>query len=273
MSYRSILVQIDIDGATEPRIRFAKEIARRFDAALSGFCAAQPHPAIAPMDGAIVAGELIQRETEEIQARLDEIARAFAEMAGRDASFRGLVGDPTRSLTELARQADLIVTGPRDEHLGWDGYRAVDLGSLILSAGRPILVATRGQAALKGDRVLVAWKDAREARRAVVDALPFLKTAHDVLAATVEEDERPHARESLADVVAFLARHGVTARSECLAPADEEFGDTISTAAFEMGADLIVSGGYGHSRLREWAFGGVTRRLIEASSTNRLFSN
>lgn len=273
MSYRSILVQIDIDGATEPRIRFAKEIARRFDAALSGFCAAQPHPAVAPMDGAIVAGELIRRETEEIQARLDEIGSAFAEMAGAGAAFTGLVGEPTRCLTELARRADLIVTGPRDEDRGWDGYRAVDLGSLILSAGRPILVSTRSQAALKGDRVLVAWKDAREARRAVVDALPFLKTAHEVLVATVEEDDRPHARESLADVVAFLANHGVTARSECLMPADEEFGDTISTAAFEMGADLIVSGGYGHSRLREWAFGGVTRRLIEASSTNRLFSN
>jgi nucleotide-binding universal stress UspA family protein len=273
MSYRSILVQIDIDGATEPRIRFAKEIARRFDAALIGYCAAQPHPAVAPMDGAIVAGELIRRETEEIQARLDEIARVFAEMAGIDSSFRGMVGDPTRSLTELARLADLIVTGPRDEHQGRDGYRAVDLGALILSAGRPVLVTTRNQAALKGDRLLVAWKDTREARRAVVDSLPFLKTAHEVNVVTVEEDDRAHARASLADVVAFLAAHGVKARSECLMPADEEFGDTLSTAAFEMGADLVVSGGYGHSRLREWAFGGVTRRLIEASSTNRLFSN
>ncbi|MDN2579571.1 universal stress protein [Aquibium sp. ELW1220] len=273
MSYRSILVQIDIDGATEPRIRFAKEIARRFDAALIGYCAAQPHPAVAPMDGAIVAGELIRRETEEIQARLDEIARVFAEMAGIDSSFRGMVGDPTRSLTELARLADLIVAGPRDEHQGRDGYRAVDLGALILSAGRPVLVTTRNQAALKGDRLLVAWKDTREARRAVVDSLPFLKTAHEVNVVTVEEDDRAHARESLADVVAFLAAHGVKARSECLMPADEEFGDTLSTTAFEMGADLVVSGGYGHSRLREWAFGGVTRRLIEASSTNRLFSN
>jgi len=273
MSYRSILVQIDIDGALEPRIRFAREIARRFDAALFGLCAAQPHTPIAPMHGSIVAGELIRRETEEIQSRLDEIARGFPEIAGDDAHFSGLVGDPTRCLTELARQADLIVTGPRDEHLGRDINRAVDLGSLILSAGRPILVATRGQAALKGDRVLVAWKDTREARRALVDALPFLKTAHEVLVATVEEDDRARARESLADVVAFLARHGVTARSQCLVPADEEFGDTLSTAAFEMGADLVVSGGYGHSRLREWAFGGVTRRLIEASSANRLFSN
>ena len=273
MSYRSILVQIDIDGAAEPRIRFAKEIARRFDAALIGFCAGQPHPAVAPMDGAVVAGELVRREVEEIQARLDEIARGFAEMLGIGASFRAMVGEPTRSLTELARQADLIVTGPRDEHLGWDGYRAVDLGALILSAGRPVLVATRSQAALKGDRVLVAWKDTREARRAVSDALPFLKTAHEVNVVTVDEDNRAHARESLADVTAFLAAHGVKARSECLMPADEDFGDTLSTVAFEMGADLVVSGGYGHSRLREWAFGGVTRRLIEASSTNRLFSN
>jgi len=272
MSYRSILVQIDIDGAPEARIRFGMEVARRFDAALIGFCAAQPHPAVAPMDGAIMAGELVRREAEEIQAGLDAVARVFAGMAG-EASFRGMVGDPTRSLIELARQADLIVSGPRDEHLGRDGYRGVDLGALILSAGRPVLVGTRSHAAFKGERVLVAWKDTREARRAVVDALPFLKTAQEVTVVTVEEDDRAHARESLADVVAFLEAHGVTARSECLLPVDEEFGDTLSTAAFEMGADLVVSGGYGHSRLREWAFGGVTRRLIEASSTNRLFSN
>jgi nucleotide-binding universal stress UspA family protein len=273
MSYRSILVQIDIDGPAEPRIRFAQDLARRFDAELIGFSAAQPHPVVAPMHAGIVTGEMLRRESADIEAALEDIAKTFAALAGEAAPFRGVTADPTRALSEFARMADLIVTGPRDGALGWDGYRAVDIGSLILSAGRPILVATRGQAPLKGERVLVAWKDSREARRAVVDALPLLKNAREVLVATVEEDDRPHARESLADVVGFLGRHGVTARTECLMPGDEEFGDTLSTAAFEIGADLIVSGGYGHSRMREWAFGGVTRRLIEASSTNRLFSN
>lgn len=273
MSYRSILVQIDIDGPTEPRIRFAHDIARRFDARLIGFCAAQPHPSIAPMDGAMVSGELLRRESEEIEGRLKEVETVFAGIAGGEAIFRCGAIDPTHGLIEQARLADLIVTGVRDDGLGRDGYRAVDLGSLILAAGRPVLTATRKHAPLKGERVLVAWKDTREARRAVADALPFLKSAAEVLVATVEEDDRPHARESLADVTGFLSQHGVKARSECLMPADEEYGDTLSTAAFEMGADLIVSGGYGHSRMREWAFGGVTRRLIEASSTNRLFSN
>ncbi|MEX0409062.1 universal stress protein [Aquibium sp. LZ166] len=274
MIYRTVMVQLDLDGAPEPRIRFALDVAGRFEADLIGFCAAQPHTSVAPMDGAIVSAELMQRESEEIEARLKEIGQAFESIAGHgeSVSFRGSVGDPTRLFAENARAADLLVTGIPKEGTH-DTFRSPDLGTLILSAGRPVLVASGSQEPLKSERVLVAWKDTREARRAVIDAMPFLAHAKDVLVATVDEDDRIRSKESLADVVRFLMKHGVAARSECLLPADEEFGDTLSTTAFEMGADLIVSGGYGHSRLREWAFGGVTRRLLHASSVNRLLSN
>lgn len=274
MDYRTVMVQLDLDGSPEPRIRFALEVAQRFEADLIGFCAAQPHTSVAPIDGAIVSGELMQREIEEIETRQREIRQAFesAVGTGTNASFRQAIGDPTQLLGESARAADLIVTGTTGER-SHDRFRSVDIGALILAAGRPILVASTRTAPLKAERVLVAWKDTREARRAVLDSIPFLTRAGDVLIATVDEDDREHSRESLADVVRFLGRHGVKARSECILPADEEFGDTLSTAAFEMGADLIVSGGYGHSRLREWAFGGVTRSLLRASSVNRLISN
>ena len=126
---------------------------------------------------------------------------------------------------------------------------------------------------MTAENVLVAWKDTRECRRAVVDALPFLVAARHVLVATIAEDDRISARDSIADVVRFLMKHGVKARSEVLDADKMDAAEALLTAATETGADLIVAGGYGHSRLREWAFGGVTRGFIEDSSTNRLLAN
>ena len=109
---------------------------------------------------------------------------------------------------------------------------------------------------LRRKNILVAWKDTREARRAVADAMPFLVHADDVLVATMEDHERAVARSSVADVVKYLMRHGVKARSEVAGHERANDIDTLVGMAENMGADLIVAGAYGHSRLREWAFGG-----------------
>ncbi|TIS70092.1 MAG: universal stress protein, partial [Mesorhizobium sp.] len=122
-----------------------------------------------------------------------------------------------------------------------------------------------------GKTVLVAWKDGREARRALSDSLPFLANANEVVIATMEADSGQDARNSLADVAVFLEQHGITARTEVIA--GEADGERLVAFARLIRADLIVSGAYGHSRLREWAFGGVTRSLIGESGINRLLSN
>jgi nucleotide-binding universal stress UspA family protein len=214
----------------------------------------------------------MQREIEEIESRLKELKEAFLGSAGDGAeiSWLGLVGAPTRSLLEQAHCADLIITGPASLK---DSVRTVDTGALILSAGRPVLVTSQKADPLVAGRIVVAWKNTREARRAVADALPVLALADDVLVVGVNEGETGGLREELAGVVRYLMKHGIKARSELMSPAGDEFGFDISTAAFELGADLIVAGGYGHSRLREWAFGGVTRALLGASSVHRFFSN
>ena len=97
-----------------------------------------------------------------------------------------------------------------------DHLRTVDAGGLILSAGRPVLLASSSYAPVKAESVLVAWKDTREARRAVIDAMPFLTAAREVVVATIEEADRREARESAADVVRFLMKHGAKARSEVI---------------------------------------------------------
>jgi nucleotide-binding universal stress UspA family protein len=188
------------------------------------------------------------------------------------ASWRGMVGEPTRLLALNARAADLIITASDDEGAR-SRLRTIDPGELILSAGRPILFASKDHRPMTAENIFVAWKDTREARRAVIDALPFLIAARHVLVATIAEDERVSACDSVADVVRFLMKHGVKARSEVLDADKMDAAEALLTTATETGADLVVAGGYGHSRLREWAFGGVTRSLLDDSSINRLLAS
>jgi nucleotide-binding universal stress UspA family protein len=119
---------------------------------------------------------------------------------------------------------------------------------------------------------LIAWNDTREARRAVVDAMPFLIMARDVVIATVDHG-KPAPRDDVADVELFLARHGVTARSEVLDARRSEPGELLLQIGRETAADLIVLGGYGHSRVREMTFGGVTRSVLRSGSMHRFISN
>ena len=107
----------------------------------------------------------------------------------------------------------------------------------------------------------------------MVDAMPFLTGARQVVVATVVGDDAREARESAADVVRFLMKHGVKVRSDMLAPGSVDTTDALIAAAVKIEADLIVCGGYGHNRFREWAFGGVTRSLLDETGLNRFMSS
>jgi nucleotide-binding universal stress UspA family protein len=209
-----------------------------------------------------------------IEERLATLKESFmaATSGCRSATWRGGIGDPTRLLALHARAADLIVIGP-PEHGRDDRLRTVDAAAVVLSSGRPILVASAELAAPAASSVLVAWRDTREARRAVVDALPFLVGADEVLALTLEDEDQETARDSGADLVRFLRKHGIRARCDVVGVGASDGAGALAAAAAEIGADLVVSGGYGRSRLREWAFGGMTRSLLRDNSLNRLMSN
>jgi nucleotide-binding universal stress UspA family protein len=103
--------------------------------------------------------------------------------------------------------------------------------------------------------------------------MPFLKQAREVLLAQVAEGDPKAAAESAADVVRFLMRHGVRARAETREAGRSDPAHAVVELAREFGADLVVSGAYGHSRLREWAFGGMTRSLLRDDTVHRLLSN
>jgi nucleotide-binding universal stress UspA family protein len=275
MTYRTILVQLDLDAPASPRLNFAIDLARRFEASVIGFAAAEAHVYVPHDESGMVASELLKRQTVEIEERLAALKEEFLGVVGEQEhlSWRGLVGNPTELLAANARAADLVVTGMAAGGASSDRRRTVDPGSLVLAAGRPVFIASETLAPVRAETVVVAWKDAREARRAVLDAIPFLVGAKEVLVVTIEEGEQKAARERAADVVRFLMRHGARARADVLGIGDSDVGDAVSQIARETGADLIVAGGYGHSRFREWAFGGMTRSLLADGSVHRLISN
>jgi len=273
MIFNTIMVQLDIDAPATPRLTFAQGIANRFGADLIAFAAAQAHVAIPGDDSGVVAVELLRYHTAEIEKRLDGLREEFLRVTGSSENvyWRGELGEPTYLLATNGRAADLIVTATAAPENRSDRNRRLDAGSLILSAGRPVLFAADDLAPLSADKILVAWKDTREARRAVADAMPFLVGASDVLVATVVEESSRIARESAEDVVRFLTKHGANARSRVLD--DGEGAEALIGLAHDVGADLVVAGGYGHSRFREWVFGGMTDSLLNDGSLHRLLSN
>jgi nucleotide-binding universal stress UspA family protein len=121
-------------------------------------------------------------------------------------------------------------------------------------------VVPPGVTSLAAKRIAVAWKDTREARRAIQDALPFVQKAETV--AVVEFCESGEAPRRLEDVLQYLGRHGVSPAYERVRPIDVTVTNALLHFVQDEGIDLVVGGGYGHTRLGEWIFGGVTRDLL-----------
>ena len=275
MTLASIMVHVDVDAASAERIAVAADLAVRFDAGLIGVAGW-------PMRK---SGGLEQSDTEyppreqalqaKVQEQLDALGERFRRSAGenpRGVEWRASYHFPSEFIAAQARAADLIVVG-RDALPG-DRYRTFDPGTVIVACGRPVLVVPRGIRRLQASRVLIAWKDTREARRAVRDALPFLKRAEGVAVAAVgPRDLEEAAREQIGDVARYLDHHRVAVGRQIAAAADEAESHVLLRIAEEEKADLIVAGAYGRSRLSEWIFGGVTRQLLTTSKVPCLFSN
>jgi nucleotide-binding universal stress UspA family protein len=274
VTIRTILVNIEIDTPPSPLLRCAIDLAGRFGATLIGVCAAEPSATYVGLDGGTVAAEWYGEERRQIEEQLTDAAAMFrsALPAGLANEFRTYVDTPTRCVVSAARAADLIVLGAQTPPSGASYARSVDAGEVILTAGRPVLIPGIGVSEIMADKIVVGWKDTREARRAASDALPLLMAAKDVRLVAVDEGDYEAEQASLDDAVAWLKRHGVAAQGEIRSQGDGA-SVALESAAMEFGADLIVTGGYGHSRMRELLFGGVTRELLRYRGVSRFVSN
>jgi nucleotide-binding universal stress UspA family protein len=166
----------------------------------------------------------------------------------------------------------LLIVG-RDRIAG-DSSRSLDPGAVLLKAGRPVLVVPPDIQSLMAERVVIGWKDTREARRAVRDSLPLLRKATKVTIVEIAEPrDRDQSRLGINDVAQYLTRHQVKSVNPATSNAIGSVAGGLVRVAREQKADLIVAGGYGHNRLGEWLFGGVTEELFQASPMCCLLSH
>lgn len=275
MTYAAVMTHVQPDADAAPRLACAVDIAKRFGASLRGV-AAEMIPPLA-FDGGFYSLEAdwtnAMRET--IEERLKGARKAFDAATsdlGACASFCCGMRMPTSAIADASRAADLIVAGgaPRSMH---DGYRDCSAAELAITSGRPVLVAPPTAPPLGAKTVLLAWKDTREARRALSDSLPFLHRAERVVVCAVcDKLEAGNAHIEVADVAAALKRRGINAEAKVVEHAHPD-GFQILRQANLVGADLIAAGAYGHSRLGEWVFGGVTQDLLSQDQAYLLFSH
>ena len=262
-SFATMMVHVDVARDCEQRIQLALALAHRFEATLIGVAGLPLHPSFAA-GGVVLYHEPSEDHCRAVGARLDEMGRRFRAKGQhlKQVEWRAALELPYELVSREARAADLIIVGTR--HGAGSVHELVDPGAILLRAGRPLLVAPDVVIPTQLRRVLVAWKDTRECRRAVRDALPFLHKAEDVLIVGIEEGQSDNAA-TLSDVAQYLRRHRVVAPREIWRRARGPVVAELLHLVRDEGADLIVAGGYGHSRLGEWIFGGVTHELLTST--------
>lgn len=273
MAIKDILVHLDTSPRSGLRLDMAATMASRHSAHLAAVHVIElPSPAILYGDpsgyvDARLIDEILQKMRDKATGDARAVEDAFRERLRRDGiegEWRMVEGAAATTVALHARYADLAILGQPDPKELSAGAGQVPLVSLM-SSGRPVLIVPyAGTFATVGERVLVGWKSGREAARAVNDALPLLKQARSVtvLAINPQSGIGGDGGVPAADIALHLARHGVKAEAAHTVVTDVSEGDVLLNYADDMGADLIVAGGYGHSRLRELAFGGVTRTLL-----------
>ncbi|AXK71047.1 universal stress protein [Lysobacter sp. TY2-98] len=218
----------------------------------------------------------LQRDTAEARA-----VRFRETLKSRDIVFDVHVAEAhTAAVPHLlaleARYADLVVVAAAGPKTADTPALHAAFATLLFESGRPVLTIPHdGDVRFPIRRAAVAWRPTPEAARAVHDALPLLpKGAHvDVLVIEPMLGDRDHGQEPGADIAAHLARHGLEVSVQVHPTARGGVGNDLLLTAVESRSDLIICGGYGHSRAREWAFGGATRELLWRSHVPVLFSH
>jgi len=267
MTLAAIMVTVDFDPASKARIGLAADLARRFGSLLIGVAG---WPLLKRPGEQVSDDDLAERASKELRS-LGERFRKIAEEFAVRVEWRSSMDFPREVIPKEARAADLLVIG--QGMLPGDDAHSYDPGTIILAAGRPVLVAPPGIDRLEFSRVLVGWKDTREARRAIHDALPFLKLADEVIIAVAKTARAEDADAQIADVAKYLDRHDVRVAEQISTVADEDEEDVLLDLARQHRVNLIVAGAYGRTRLSEWIFGGVTRHLLLNSPVPCLLSN
>jgi nucleotide-binding universal stress UspA family protein len=262
-----IVVFIDGHAGNAGILEFASVLAREHGARLISVFM-QPEPAVTPAE-TFARGEGMRSTIEVHRAQLERIEADYRTQF-EDIVRRHGIASEWRSLPYLSSEvgvhayyADLVIVA-RPESAGQTAGPPGLAESLVMSSGRPIIVFPPHGKVSQVRRVLVAWNATRESIRAVADALPLLAKAEAVEVLVADHQRRPegHGQEPGADIARHLARHGAHVEVRRLSSGGKDVGRLLLSQAAAFSADLLVMGAYGHTQLREWMFGGVTRTVL-----------
>ena len=274
---KDLVVNLGIGNPRDVAVNYAVSIAETFDAHLCGV-AFSYEPVVPPsIMGGIPADVIDAQWAASAQAADAAIAgfEAAAKREGIVAEHRKLkasLGGAGDLFGRLARRFDLSVVGQAEPKHG--PAQDLVIEGALFGSGRPVIVVPYIQkGGLKLDRVLICWDGSRPAARAIGDAMPFLARAAAIDVVIVASGREKSDEIPGVDMGEHLARHALKIEVKRLVSGDLDVANTILSYAADSGADLIVMGGFGHSRLREFVLGGVTRGILGSMTVPALMSH
>ena len=274
MSYRSILAVYSGEADGRASLAMAVGLQRAWDLHVTGLAwhglnTLQRHwRGVLPRD---IEDMLAERDADTVSEIRDRFMTALRERGDPSrAAFLEIAGNGSLSLAETARGFDLVVMGRRSSETGLEHFSARP-DVVALRSGRPVMVTppNHPEGPLP-QRVVIGWDGKRNAARAILDALPFLIAADEVLLLSI--GKAPPERKG-AEILNLLKHHGVKARQEIRAEGRGNIGRQILDAAQELGAGILVIGAYEHSKFHEDLLGGVTNLLLEQAHLPVLMSH
>lgn len=279
MSYRSIVVHLDTSARAQARLHVAIELAQQHGALLRGvFCVYTPDPrSFYVMAGTAEYYAEHDKTRHQACGALERLFHAEAARAKIDAQWIVEDGNAADEIPRHARRADLVVIGQNDP-TDPEAFVAEHFAeNVVMSSGRPVLlIPYAGSYTRIGRRIMIAWDGSREATRALHDALPLITRAEQVVIVTIgaPHGATPDAPAPGAEVAALLGRHGVRASTLDLDKThDVTTGELLLSRIEDLVVDLVVMGGYGHTRWQEVILGGVTRTMLSSMTAPVLMSH
>jgi nucleotide-binding universal stress UspA family protein len=263
---KDILVNLSLGERGGFAAEYAISIATAFEAHVAGI--AFLYDPVIPLSGAgYIPADVIDSQERDNANATKAAADRFAQAAARAGvsaeplTLSTSVAGAGEQFSRLARRFDLAVIGQAEPDT--NAIEEVISEAALFESGRPIIIVPYIQKApLKLDRVMVCWDGGRQAARAAADAMALLERAGRVEVVIVADESGKEDEIAGADMGQHLARHGLDVEVKRMAMGDIDVADVLLSHAADIAADLIVMGGYGHSRLREFVLGGVTRSIL-----------
>jgi nucleotide-binding universal stress UspA family protein len=275
--FKDVVASLAVGASRDVAMDFAVSVAATFNADLTGIAFLyEPLPPMADRYG--FPPEVIQSQRVENEkmakaaiAKFDEVARRAAVIAESRMLDVAVTSAPN-VFANIARRFDLSIVGQPVPYK--PGLERLIIEAALFDSGRPVLIIPFIQRiGLKLERVIVAWDGSRSAARAVADAMPLLVRAKTTEVVTVASEAIKSEEMPGTEIAQHLARHGAKVELKSIVTAETDVANTILSHAADTSADFLVMGGYGHSRLREFILGGVTRGILGSMTIPTLMSH